>query len=103
MTSDQKLQFDEARKLFKGRKNGLEPEWENFTRKFRNYSRLVIVPLLKPAIEKEIAWRKETLKAGMFVPPWKHFQTWLNKQCWTQEFPELPHEETLEEYIERMD
>ena len=101
MTSDQKLQFDEARKLFKGRKNGLEPEWENFIRKFRNHRQ--IIPLLKPAIEKEIAWRKEALEAKMFVPCWKHFQTWINKQCWTQEFPELPHEETLEEYIERVD
>ncbi len=102
--NDNKLlcEFDIARKLFKGKKNGLNPEWENFTRKHSSYHS--IVPLLLPAIEREIVWRESAGKIdGYFVPQWKNFQTWINNSCWTQEFPEIAHEETLEEFSERMD
>ena len=69
--------FDEARKIFKGRKNGLEPEYTNFKKKFPNYKD--VIPLLKPAIENQIVWRKED---NCF---WKTFQTWINNSCWTEE------------------
>ena len=79
--------FEEARKLYKGSKTGLENEWKNFTKKYNDYSE--IIPLLKPAIEKQIAWRKEAEKEeGVFVPHWKNFQTWINNGCWTLEFAE---------------
>ena len=69
--------FDEARRLFKGTKNGLEPEYKNFTKKHKDFKS--IIPLLKPAIENQIIWRNEDNKF------WKNFQTWINSSCWTEE------------------
>lgn len=71
------LDFDAARKLFKGRKNGLTPEFKNFKKKHKNW--IEIIPLLKPAIEKQIVWREQD---GCY---WKNFQTWINNECWTEE------------------
>ena len=69
--------FDIARTKFPGRKNGLEPEFANFCKKHKD--RKEILPLLLPAIEQQIVWRKED---GQY---WKNFQTWINQSCWTEE------------------
>lgn len=80
--------FDEARKSFPGTKKGIGPEWENFKKKFPNYTN--ILPLLAPAIEREIAHRaKLAATPGAFLPSWKNFGTWINGECWTQEFGEV--------------
>lgn len=78
--------FDEARKAFPGQKNGLEVEWENFKRKHPKVF-VDATALLLPAIKKEIRFKSECARVGAFVPPWKHFQTWINGSFWTQEFP----------------
>lgn len=75
--------FDIFRKLYPGKKTGLEPEWKNFTKKHSNWRD--ILPLLKPALEAQIASRESLLKAKEFVPAWKHLKTWINNQCWTEE------------------
>lgn len=81
--------FDEARKIFPGDKRGLDPEWGNFLVKYPAYQK--ILPLLAPAIRLEIDHRKQLLAiSGAFIPPWKNFKTWINGQCWTQEFGEIP-------------
>jgi len=75
--SDLIADFDSARKLFRGRKNGLAPELKNFQKKHKNW--IEIIPLLTPAIENQIVWRKQD---NCY---WKNFQTWINNSCWTEE------------------
>jgi hypothetical protein len=92
--------FDEARKLFPARrvgsKRGNETEFKNF---IRHKDWKEVLPLLKPAIERQIKWRKETIshnwanpKFRLFIPEWPNFQTWINQRRWEEEF-ELPSEE----------
>ena len=69
--------FDESRKLFKGTKRGLDPEFKNFKKKHKTWKE--IIPLLKPSIENQIIWRNEDNRY------WKNFQTWINNSCWTEE------------------
>ncbi len=72
------LLFDEARKIYPGTKRGLNTEWENFKKKNRDWKE--VLPLLKPAIERQIEWRENG--NGEFRPAWKYFQTWVNKRSW---------------------
>lgn len=78
--------FDDARKQWPGSKRGLETEWGNFTKKIHDWKE--IIPLLFPAVEKAIRFRKECerVKAN-FIPAYKNFQTWINQRCWEEEFP----------------
>ena len=75
--------FEIARKLYPGTKRGLEPEYNNFKKKYPNWTE--ILPLLKPAIERQKQKRKHLKSAGKFVPEWPHFQTWINNERWTEE------------------
>lgn len=81
-TPDQIEVFDEARKLYPGGKRGLPPELKNFKKKYRDW--VQIVPLLMPAIKKQIAWRD----TSDWRPRWKEFVTWINTAWWTWEPPE---------------
>lgn len=76
--------FNEARKLFPGAKNGLDTEFEYFKKKHKDWE--VVLPQLIPAIKKQIQWR-DNVPEGTFLPPWKHFKTWINNRCWEEEFP----------------
>lgn len=69
--------FDEARKLFKGTKLGLETEYENFHKKHADWK--TVLPLLKPAVEQQIKWREQDERY------WKNFKTWINNRCWEEE------------------
>ena len=80
--------FDEARRLYPHRKLGLEVEFNYFKKKHKNWRQ--ILPLLKPAIERQIKWRKEVTsknyanpKFREFIPEWKHFQSWICNSYWT--------------------
>ena len=81
---DMKIRFEAARYLYPGTKRGPVIEWQYFMSlgKF-NGRRSVIIPLLVPAIKKQIAHRKA---ATDFVPPWKHFKSWVYNSYWTLEF-----------------
>ncbi len=85
-----KYQFDEARKLYRkagGTVRGFGPEWDNFEKKYKRRLN-EICPLLKPAIEAQIAHRAELSRKKDFCPPWKHFKTWINGEWWTEEIPQ---------------
>lgn len=86
MTPDQ-LQFEQARKLFPGTKLGFEEEWEylKYSTKKRKRNMSKIIPLFLPAIKEQIRRRDILKEVNKFVPPWKMFQTWINKGCWTEE------------------
>ena len=79
--------FDDFRKKYPGTKGGLNREFDNFQKKYRNWSD--ILPLLTPALEKQIAWRAQAETFGEFIPPWKHLKTWLNQGDWELELPQL--------------
>jgi len=57
--------FEEARNVYPGNKRGSETEYDNFVKKHKDWKD--VLPLLKPAIEAQIEWRKNarsTLKRG---------------------------------------
>ena len=70
--------FDEARNIYLGTKKGLQTEYNNFTKKHKDWQEVLL--LLKPAIKEQIKWREDA--NGEFRPVWKNFQTWINKRCW---------------------
>jgi len=69
--------FDEARRIYQGTKRGLETEFGNFIQKHKDWKK--VLPLLKPAVEWQIMWRKAD---GQW---WKNFKTWINNRCWEEE------------------
>lgn len=79
-----KFLFEEARKLYPGRKRGLQPEWDDFVKKHKKRID-TICPKLKPAIEKQIAYRATTKE---WCPQWKNFKTWLRGSWWTEVIPQ---------------
>lgn len=83
-TAELEAQFDAFRKTYRGTKRGLTIELENLQKKNENWRE--IIPLLMPALEREIAWREQQAAAGRFVPEWAYLQTWINQKRWQQEF-----------------
>lgn len=79
--------FDEFRKAYKGTKRGLKAEFDNFKNKNANWKQ--VVPLLMPALVREIEWREKMQAAGLFVPHWAYLQTWINQHRWETEFEEV--------------
>ena len=79
--------FEEARKLYPGTKRGHDVEYQNFRKKYR-MKQDKIIPLLKPAIEAQIAFRESQRKKQEWTPGWKHFATWINGAWWTEEMPQ---------------
>jgi hypothetical protein len=86
-------QFDIARKLYPGSKVGNANEFKNFVYRSMypnkpkcKYDIRDVLPLLAPAIKKQIQWRLEA-KISDFRPPWKNFQTWINDNYWEFEPP----------------
>jgi hypothetical protein len=80
--------FDEARKSYPGTRGGLKSEWGNFQSK-HGAEVEEILPLLAPAIQREKTHKAALKTAGLMVPQWKNFQTWINNRCWEQEFAEV--------------
>ena len=72
--------FEQARRLYPGDKRGGQTEFDNLKRKHKDYKQ--IIPALEPAIQLQIINREKMKKAGDFVPPWKHFKTYINNRCW---------------------
>ena len=82
------VEFEEFRKAYPGRKNAAEVEFDNLKTRFPEQWQQ-IVPLLKPALERMMSWRTRAKAAGVFVPQFKNLRTWINQQCWTEEYPEI--------------
>jgi len=84
--------FDEFRKLYPGNKRSLETEFTNFKKKHKDWNK--ILPLLLPAVEKEIAYHKQKKSAGEFVSEYANLQTWINQRRWEIELPNITTNET---------
>lgn len=86
-----KDKFEIFRKKYFGTKKGLDNEFKNFTKKQKQPSE--VIDLLLPALEREIKNKEALKQSGEFCPSWKNLQTWINQECWTQEFPEIENQE----------
>jgi len=75
--------FDEFRKLYPGKKRGLNTEFENFTKKHKDWK--AVLPDLKSLLQCQINQRLVQEQAKQFVPLWKNLQTWINQRCWEEE------------------
>lgn len=78
--------FEQSRALYPGAKRGLETEFKDFKKKHSDWKK--VLPLIQPAIEKEIAYKQGLVSSGQFCPQWKNFKTWLNQRCWEAEYPD---------------
>lgn len=77
-----KEKFDIARKLFPGRKRGIDTEFKDF-KKHTDWKECL--DLIEPAIKDQMEHRKKAKQNNAFVPQWKHFKTWINQRCWEEE------------------
>ena len=79
-----KEEFEEFRKAYKGAKRGLAVEFNNLCRR---YKAAEVVPLLMPALMREIAYHADCERLNAFCPEWANLATWINQARWTAEFP----------------
>jgi hypothetical protein len=91
-------QFEAARKAYPGVKRGAITEYENLTKKHRDYKE--VIPLFMAAIKKQAAWRSRLRSANKFAPEWPHFQTWINQRRWEEENgePSAQQKDTMAEH-----
>ena len=74
------LEFESAHQIYPGVKRGSLTEFKQLKKKHEDWKE--IVPVLKMAIELQIAAKKKLAKKKEFVPYWKHFQTYINNRSW---------------------
>ena len=86
MDNIDKNAFELARKIYPGTKRGLDVEFTNF-KKHKNWK--TYLPLIRPAIGKQIEYRTAKRQLDQFVPEWKNFKTWINNNCWEEEYEEI--------------
>jgi hypothetical protein len=91
--------FELFRRAYPGTKRGFQTEFLNFCKKHKDWKDKVFV--LLEALNNQIEWRKEMASAGMFVPEWKMFQTWINQRCWEEEKPEIVQKQQIKKSFGR--
>ena len=74
--------FNTFRNKYPGTKKGNDTEFENFCKKHNNWKE--ILPQLLPFLEEQIKNRDILRGQGLFVPEWKHLQTWINQKAWEE-------------------
>lgn len=79
-------EFEEARKAWPGVKRGYGPEYSNFKKKFGKRA-TEILPLLLPAIRACKVHAEKRARQEQRPPIYPHFQTWINQERWTAEYP----------------
>jgi hypothetical protein len=102
--AEEKKIFDCARQCYPDKKRGLDTEFNDFVKKHKDWKG--VLPLLWPAIVKQIDWRASVPK-GVFVPHWKNFKTWISQRCWEEEIPQAevaaPRKTIAQLSMERID
>ena len=76
--------FELARKSYLGTKKVAKTEFDNLVKKHKDWKE--VLPLLLPAIQKEIEHHRWLKENNEFCPSYKNLQTWINQRCWEQEF-----------------
>jgi len=74
--------FDIARKAYPGVKRGCNTELDYLCSKHKDWRQ--VLPLLSPAIKKQVKRREISKATNRFEPPWKNFKTWLYNRCWEE-------------------
>ncbi len=77
--AENKNLFNTARKLYPSTKRGNDTEFEDFTKKHKDWASVLY--LLVPAITAQIEWRQ----SDEWHPEWKNFKTWLSNRNWEDE------------------
>ncbi|MFA5423556.1 MAG: hypothetical protein WC374_06820 [Phycisphaerae bacterium] len=75
--------FNLFRLKYPGTKRGNKVEFGYFCAKIKNWRE--VLPLLLPALEKQIRHREFLKSQNAFIPQWKNLKTWIYNQCWTEE------------------
>lgn len=90
--------FEAFRKAYPGTRRGADVEWKAFCAKASPED----VPLLMPALMREMAHKEECARVGAFVPEWANLSTWINQRRWTQELstPRAPQIRKTSEDLE---
>ena len=90
--------FEAFRKAYPGTRRGADVEWKAFCAKASPED----VPLLMPALMREMAHKEECARVGAFVPEWANLSTWINQRRWTQELstPRAPQVRKTSEDLE---
>lgn len=90
--------FEIFRKRYPGTKRGRKVEFENLKKKYPSTWQSII-PLLLPAIEREIRHHEDATAANQFVPAYANLATWINQSRWTNEFPAIAiPQQTAQQY-----
>lgn len=80
--SQEKILFEEFRKVYLGTKRGLDIEFANFCKKHKDWRE--VLPYLKVNYERQIEAKKS--QRGSIDPRYeKHLQTYINQRCWEEE------------------
>jgi hypothetical protein len=80
--SQEKILFEEFRKIYLGTKRGLDIEFANFCKKHKDWRE--VLPYLKVNYERQIDAKKS--QRGSIDPRYeKHLQTYINQRCWEEE------------------
>jgi hypothetical protein len=80
--SQEKILFEEFRKIYLGTKRGLDIEFANFCKKHKDWRE--VLPYLKVNYERQIEAKKS--QRGSIDPRYeKHLQTYINQRCWEEE------------------
>jgi hypothetical protein len=80
--SQEKILFEEFRKIYLGTKRGLDVEFANFCKKHKDWRE--VLPYLKVNYERQIEAKKS--QRGSIDPRYeKHLQTYINQRCWEEE------------------
>ena len=89
-------QFEDFRLHYPGIKRGFQIEFDNFKKKHPNWQD--ILPLLIPAVDRLIAYRKQCRARGQFAAEYPHLQTWLNQSRWEIEYPDVTQQQKTTHY-----
>lgn len=82
--NDPKAIFDNSRKIYPGRKRGLDVEFEAFKKAVNDWRE--VLPILEPSIRAYKAHCEHLKVTGQFCPGHKDFGRWLGGRCWEFEF-----------------
>ena len=80
--SQEKILFEEFRKIYLGTKRGLDVEFTNFCKKHKDWRE--VLPYLKVNYEMQIE-AKKSQRGSIDLRYEKHLQTYINQRCWEEE------------------
>ena len=88
--------FEEARKLYPGKKKGFEREYKNFAKRSKHpipdsvkFDCKQVTPLLVPAIQYLIQYHAWCKSKSKWCPEYCAFTVWINQGRWEEVYPDF--------------